>query len=229
VQDYQTETYVGLAIKESGLPRSSLYITTKYSSGKSPRQSIQQSLNKVRPHIWLTSCSMDLIVYSLRSAFPMLICIWCTFRHSFLTLNLGGKNLRRWRKMDWQGVPFATRTGFIGLHSYQEHWRQQLYSRGPSESAEDCGYETRCQPGNFLQLNQIQPMDFAVQIPFHPYNYTSHKALLEYCAKHNITVEAYGSLKWVLRPPLNNLSLQTILITAWPALLRRILEDRSMR
>ncbi|KAG2363699.1 NADP-dependent oxidoreductase domain-containing protein [Suillus spraguei] len=28
---YQTETYVGLAIKESGLPRSSLYITTKYS------------------------------------------------------------------------------------------------------------------------------------------------------------------------------------------------------
>jgi diketogulonate reductase-like aldo/keto reductase len=38
---------VGLAIKESGLPRSSLYITTKYSSTGTPQQAIQQSLNKV--------------------------------------------------------------------------------------------------------------------------------------------------------------------------------------
>jgi len=37
-----------------------------------------------------------------------------------------------------------------------------------------------------------------VQIDFHPYNYASHKSLLEYCAKQDIVVEAYGSLKWVV-------------------------------
>lgn len=52
---YQTETYVGLAIKESGLPRSSLYITTKYSGPGKSQQAIHQSLNKVSNHILLTS------------------------------------------------------------------------------------------------------------------------------------------------------------------------------
>ncbi|KAG0703782.1 Aldo/keto reductase [Suillus ampliporus] len=33
------------------------------------------------------------------------------------------------------------------------------------------------------------------QIEFHPYNYASQKALLEYCRKQDIIVEAYGSLK----------------------------------
>jgi len=44
---YQTESYVGLAIKESGLPRSSLYITSKYSGIGTSQQAIQQSLDKV--------------------------------------------------------------------------------------------------------------------------------------------------------------------------------------
>ncbi|KAG2125514.1 NADP-dependent oxidoreductase domain-containing protein, partial [Suillus cothurnatus] len=71
-----------------------------------------------------------------------------------------------------------------GLTSYQEHWRQQLYSRGPSE---------------VLKTAVTKPA--VNQIPFHPYNYASHKALLEYCAKHNITVEAYGSLNSITQNP----------------------------
>ena len=38
---------MGEAIKEAGLPRSSLYITTKYSGIGTSQQAIQQSLNKV--------------------------------------------------------------------------------------------------------------------------------------------------------------------------------------
>jgi len=45
--DYETESYVGLAIKESGLPRSSLYITSKYSGSGAPQEAIRQSLDKV--------------------------------------------------------------------------------------------------------------------------------------------------------------------------------------
>ncbi|KAG0694003.1 NADP-dependent oxidoreductase domain-containing protein [Suillus ampliporus] len=39
------------------------------------------------------------------------------------------------------------------------------------------------------------------QIQFHPYNYASHKALLDYCAKQNIVVEAYGSLNSITQNP----------------------------
>ncbi|KAF5380649.1 hypothetical protein D9757_007027 [Collybiopsis confluens] len=42
---YQTEKYVGKAIKESGLARSDLYITTKYFPGHPVRQRIKESLD----------------------------------------------------------------------------------------------------------------------------------------------------------------------------------------
>ncbi|KIJ17650.1 aldehyde reductase [Paxillus involutus ATCC 200175] len=43
---YQTEKYIGIALKETGLPRSSVYITTKYSSGDvTARESMQNSLH----------------------------------------------------------------------------------------------------------------------------------------------------------------------------------------
>ncbi|KAF9220920.1 Aldo/keto reductase [Gyrodon lividus] len=43
---YKTEKYVGIAIKESGLPRSSVYVTTKYSGGGvTVRESMRNSLD----------------------------------------------------------------------------------------------------------------------------------------------------------------------------------------
>lgn len=45
--DYQTEKYVGAAIRESGLPRSSFYITTKYDGDDVVRKRAQESLEQV--------------------------------------------------------------------------------------------------------------------------------------------------------------------------------------
>ncbi|KAI0043786.1 Aldo/keto reductase [Auriscalpium vulgare] len=39
------------------------------------------------------------------------------------------------------------------------------------------------------------------QIRFHPYNYSSHKALLELCSKHSIVVEAFGILAPITQSP----------------------------
>ena len=44
---YGTEEYVGAAIKESGLARSDLFITTKYSGIGTAPEGIQASLDKV--------------------------------------------------------------------------------------------------------------------------------------------------------------------------------------
>ena len=35
------------------------------------------------------------------------------------------------------------------------------------------------------------------QVRFHPYIYASYKDMLEYCSKHGIVIEAYGSLAYV--------------------------------
>jgi diketogulonate reductase-like aldo/keto reductase len=147
-QHYQTETYVGLAIKESGLPRSSLYITTKYSSGTSPRQSIQQSLNK----IGLSYVDMYLV------HFPAL----------FSDFESGWQEFEKIKK---DGL-----TRSIGVSNFTLEDLQKILKTAVTKPA----------------VNQI---------PFHPYNYASHKALLEYCAKHSITVEAYGSLNSITQNP----------------------------
>ncbi len=47
VKTTKTEKYVGIAIREEGLKRSDLYITTKYGGG-TIRQSMEDSLSEVR-------------------------------------------------------------------------------------------------------------------------------------------------------------------------------------
>lgn len=147
-QFYQTEAYVGLAIKESGLPRSSLYITTKYSFHGSPRQAIQQSLNKIGLSY------VDLYLVHFPSLFSDFESGWQEFE-----------------KMKKDGL-----TRSIGVSNFNLENLQKLMKIAVTKPA----------------VNQIS---------FHPYNYASHKALLEYCAKHSITVEAYGSLNSITRNP----------------------------
>ncbi|KAG1748588.1 NADP-dependent oxidoreductase domain-containing protein [Suillus lakei] len=147
-QYYQTESYVGLAIKESGLPRSSLYITTKYSFAGSPRQAIQQSLNK----IGLSYIDLYLVHFSrLLSDFE--------------------SGWQEFEKMKKDGL-----TRSIGVSNFTLEDLQKLLKTAVMKPA----------------VNQIQ---------FHPYNYASHKTLLEYCAKQNIIVEAYGSLNSITENP----------------------------
>ena len=51
---YRTEQYVGRAIKDSGLSRSELFITTKYSGIGTVRFALTDSLNKVLPVVCQT-------------------------------------------------------------------------------------------------------------------------------------------------------------------------------
>ncbi|KAG2050224.1 Aldo/keto reductase [Suillus hirtellus] len=146
-QHYQTETYVGLAIKESGLPRSSLYITTKYSGSGKPQQAIQQSLNKIGVSY------VDLYLMH----FPEL------FSES---------GWQEFEKMKKDGL-----TRSIGVSNFTLQDLQKLLKTAVTKPA----------------VNQ--------QIQFHPYNYASHRALLEYCSKQNIIVEAYGSLNSITQNP----------------------------
>lgn len=147
-QYYQTESYVGLAIKESGLPRSSLYITTKYSFAGSPRQAIQQSLNK----IGLSYVDLYLV------HFPQL----------FSDFESG------WREFEKMKTDGLTRS--IGVSNFTLEDLQKLLKTAVTKPA----------------VNQIK---------FHPYNYASHKSLIEYCVKQNIIVEAYGSLNSITQNP----------------------------
>ena len=48
---YQNEEAVAIAIRESGLDRSELYITSKYSGINSLEEAIRASLEKVRYHL----------------------------------------------------------------------------------------------------------------------------------------------------------------------------------
>ncbi|KAG0703783.1 NADP-dependent oxidoreductase domain-containing protein [Suillus ampliporus] len=147
-QFYQTESYVGLAIKESGLPRSSLYITTKYSATGTPQQAIQQSLNKIGLSY------LDLYLVHFPGALADLESGWQEFE-----------------KMKKDGL-----TRSIGVSNFTIEDLQKLLKTAVTKPA----------------VNQIQ---------FHPYNYASHKALLEYCAKQDIVVEAYGSLNSITQNP----------------------------
>ncbi|KAG1742337.1 NADP-dependent oxidoreductase domain-containing protein [Suillus paluster] len=147
-QFYQTENYVGLAIKESGLPRSSLYITTKYSGTGTPLQAIQQSLNKIGLSY------LDLYLVHFTSALPDFESGWQEFE-----------------QMKKDGL-----TRSIGVSNFTMEDLQKLLKTAVTKPA----------------VNQI---------PFHPYNYASHKALLVYCAKQNIIVEAYGSLNSITQNP----------------------------
>ncbi|KAG1836346.1 NADP-dependent oxidoreductase domain-containing protein [Suillus subalutaceus] len=147
-QHYQTETYVGLAIKESGLPRSSLYITTKYSSGASPREAIQQSLNK------MGLSYVDLYLVHFPEVLSDFESGWQEFE-----------------KMKKDGL-----TRSIGVSNFTLEDLQKLSKTAVTKPA----------------VNQIR---------FHPYNYASHKALLEYCSKQSIMVEAFGSLNSITQNP----------------------------
>ncbi|KAH7925585.1 Aldo/keto reductase [Leucogyrophana mollusca] len=146
-QFYQTEEYVGLAIKETGLPRSSLYITTKFSEGDI-NESVKASLRKLRLEY------VDLYLVHFPSAL---------------------KNI----EAGWREIETVKKNGLamsIGVSNFNLEQLQTL-----------------------LKTAIIKPV--VNQIEFHPYNYEEHKTLLEYCAKHDIVVEAYGSLNSITTHP----------------------------
>ncbi|EGN98573.1 hypothetical protein SERLA73DRAFT_55949 [Serpula lacrymans var. lacrymans S7.3] len=138
---YKTEENVGIAIRESGLSRSDLYITTKYGGETTIQESFQNSLSK------LGIKHVDLYLIHFPEAVKDFEAAWREFE--------GFKNSR-----------LATS---IGVSNFNLEQLQTVYKTASIKPA----------------VNQIE---------FHPYNYTSHKSLLDFCAQHGIIVEAYSSL-----------------------------------
>ncbi|KAH7906717.1 NADP-dependent oxidoreductase domain-containing protein [Hygrophoropsis aurantiaca] len=146
-QFYQTEEYVGIAIQETGLPRSSLYITTKFSEG-SIQSAIQTSLSKLR----LEYLDLYLVHYP------------------------------------------------ESLKSFESGWREfeDIKKTGLAKSIGVSNFELKDLQA-LLKTAAIKPA--VNQIELHPYNYATNKPLLEYCAKQNIVVEAFGSLNSITNHP----------------------------
>ncbi|THH30049.1 hypothetical protein EUX98_g4138 [Antrodiella citrinella] len=145
-QFYQTETYIGDAIKESGLARSDFFLTSKFSGLGTVEQAIQDSLKN------LGVSQLDL--YLIHSP------AW------------GGSAV--WAKLE--GFQKAGLAKSIGVSNYDLEGLQSLVKDATVVPA----------------VNQIN---------FSPYNYTQHKPLLEYAAKHDIIIEAYSSLSPVTKYP----------------------------
>ncbi|KZT27438.1 Aldo/keto reductase [Neolentinus lepideus HHB14362 ss-1] len=145
---YGNEDTVAKGVRESGLNRSDLYITTKYDGGDI-QSAVRTSLTK------LDLKHIDLYLIH----FPRLV----------------EKNL----ETSWQEFEKIKEDGLaksIGVSNFNLEQLQLL-----------------------VKTAKIVPA--VNQINFHPYNYASHKALLEYSAKHGIITEAYGSLTPITKTP----------------------------
>ncbi|KDR66561.1 hypothetical protein GALMADRAFT_1145560 [Galerina marginata CBS 339.88] len=145
-QRYGTERYVGAAIKGSKLSRADIYVCTKYNTGPTFRQTLEESLEI----LGLTYVDLFLIHYP-----------------------------ERMENHDWKEVEMIKQDGLarsIGVSNYNLPQLQALVERAKIKPA----------------VNQIF---------FHCYNYKNHKALIEYAARHNIIIEAYGCLDPITKYP----------------------------
>ncbi|KDR66575.1 hypothetical protein GALMADRAFT_232439 [Galerina marginata CBS 339.88] len=145
-QRYGSERYVGAAIKESKLSRADIFVCTKYNSGPTFRQSLEESLERLS----MTYVDLYLIHYP-----------------------------ERMENHEWREVEMIKQDGLarsIGVSNYNLQQLQALVERAKIKPA----------------VNQIY---------LHPYNYKDHKALIEYAARYDIVIEAYGCLDPITKYP----------------------------
>ncbi|KIM65895.1 hypothetical protein SCLCIDRAFT_1156882 [Scleroderma citrinum Foug A] len=145
---YQTEKYVGAAIRESGLPRSSFYITTKYDGDDVVRKRAQESLEQ----LGLTYVDLYLV-------------------HVPRIMDDFETNWREFEALKKDGLVKS-----IGVSNFMMKDLQTLLSTAKEKPV----------------VNQIE---------LHPYNYSTMKELLTYCAHHRIVVQAYGCLNPLTKNP----------------------------
>ncbi|KAK7028829.1 hypothetical protein VNI00_014842 [Paramarasmius palmivorus] len=155
-QFYETEEYVGRAIKESALSRKELYVTTKFFYSKELNhplpvpEAVKQSLNK----LGLEYIDLYLIHNPKFTPDQDLEGTWKEFE-----------------KLKADGLAKSIGVSNTGLEQLQ----------------------------NLVKTATIKPA--VNQIELHPYNFHEQKAVIEYCAKHNIAIEAYSSLIPITRYP----------------------------
>jgi len=140
---YENEQNVGTAIRESGLAREDIWITTKYNGGGDVLEAARTSLGKLG------------------------------LKHVDLYLIHG---------------PWA-----IEHDDVEGVWDEMVRVR-------EAGLSKSIGVSNFTleMLQRVVKMGNVIpavnQIRLHPYTYASWRDVLEYCAKHGIVTEAYGSL-----------------------------------
>lgn len=144
---YQNEESVGQAIRESGLARNELFITTKFSMGN-PLELVKTSLSK------LGLKHVDLYLIHTPTLITDIPATWKAFE-----------------TIKEQGLARS-----IGVSNFMVEHLEQVLKTG----------------GVVPAVNQIN---------LHPYNYSVMKPVLELSAKHNIVIEAFGSLAPVTKFP----------------------------
>ncbi|TRM56427.1 NADP-dependent oxidoreductase domain-containing protein [Schizophyllum amplum] len=148
-QFYETEMDVGQAIRESGLARSQLFVTTKYGQG-----AVQETFSASLEKLGLKHVDLYLIHSPRLAGEKLLPSIWLEF--------------------------------------------EKLKASGEAKSIGVSNFEV----DHFKILSSVATVTPAVnQIHLHPYNYTEMKPTLDYCAAHNIVVEAYSSLDPITKFP----------------------------
>ncbi|KAF5376476.1 hypothetical protein D9615_008620 [Tricholomella constricta] len=154
-QIYHNEASVGEAIRETGLAREDLFVTTKYSSGPI-QQAVRGSLSKSVEVLHLTRTAQLGLRYV-----DLYLIHWPDF--------VGGNFEGAWREFEK-----VKERGSIGVSNFTVEQLQEI-----------------------VKIAKIKPA--VNQIEFHPYTYGSHKPLLAYAAKHDIVIEAYSTLAYVIR------------------------------
>ena len=198
---YNNEESIPIGIRESGLDRSELYITSKYSRGNL-EEALRESLNKVlflfpRLFHWI------ILLYLARDKAARLVSnpwsfvrwewrLWeCLVR--VWKIQAGGINKVRFLP-SLAGFPYIIVSGASALaisllKIYKRYSRplmsSQLLIRYPSSSPLTIAIWTQSR------------VDSHEQIELNPYNYAKNVSLLEYHSKHGIVTEAYGILSFV--------------------------------
>lgn len=145
-QMYENEEDVGRAIRDSGIPREEIYVTTKLGETKHDFDKTLQACRESSKKLGLGYIDL-ILVHSPNK----------------------GKLVETWDallKLQSEGV-----TRSIGVSNYNIAHIDALRMHG-------------------------RPMPTVNQIEMHPLVYQARKPLLEYCKKHGILVQAYGSMFW---------------------------------
>jgi len=145
---YQNEDSVGTAIRESGIGREELYITTKYGGGD-----IQESVRASLDNLGLKYVDLYLV-----------------HRPDTIDKDMEG-SWKMFEKIKEDGQAKS-----IGVSNFDVENLQTI-----------------------IKTAHIKPA--VNQIRFHPYNYASQKAVVEYCQKHGIVVEGYSGLTPLTKLP----------------------------
>ncbi|KAL0574942.1 hypothetical protein V5O48_007016 [Marasmius crinis-equi] len=150
---YETEVYVGRAIKESGVNRDDVFVTTKFlyvNKTLGVRESVQKSLNE------LNLKYIDLYLIHNPKYIP------------------NGDIEATWREFE------------------------KIKEDGLAKSI---GVSNTSVKDLQILLKTSKTIPVINQIELHPYNYHEQKPVIEFCAKHNIAIEAFSSLTPITQYP----------------------------